>query len=99
MSVNVSILGLAHGHVGVYCDLWKKNPDWGVKIISIWDHDSARLSAGAEKFGASACAKPQAALSGDVDAVVIGAETSLHADLVEAAAAARKKIILQKPLA
>ena len=35
----------------------------------------------------------------DIAAVVIGAETSRHADLVEAAAAAGKTIILQKPLA
>jgi predicted dehydrogenase len=35
----------------------------------------------------------------DIDAVVIGAETSLHADMVELAAAAGKAIVLQKPMA
>ena len=35
----------------------------------------------------------------DVQAVVIGAETAYHADLVEQAAAAGKAIVLQKPLA
>ena len=34
----------------------------------------------------------------DIDAVVIGAETSMHADLVEQAAAAGKHIVVQKPL-
>ena len=34
----------------------------------------------------------------DVDAVVIAAETSLHAELVEKAAAAGKAIVLQKPI-
>jgi len=99
MSIKVSILGLAHGHVGVYCDLWKENPQMGVNLVGAWDHDAARLSSATEKYGITAFAKPQAALEADIDAVVIGAETSLHADLVEAAASARKKIILQKPLA
>ena len=35
----------------------------------------------------------------DIQAVVVSAETSLHADLVEKAAAAGKTIILQKPMA
>ena len=34
----------------------------------------------------------------DIDAVVIGAETSMHADLVEQAASAGKAIVLQKPI-
>jgi predicted dehydrogenase len=99
MPINVAILGLAHGHVGVYCDLWKKNPAMGINLVGAWDHDVARLASAKEKWGVAAFAKPQAALESNVDAVVIGAETSLHADLVEAAAAAGKKIILQKPLA
>jgi predicted dehydrogenase len=35
----------------------------------------------------------------DIDAVVIAAETSMHADLVEQAAAAGKAIVVQKPIA
>ncbi len=35
----------------------------------------------------------------DVDAVVIGAETSMHADMVEAACRAGKAVVLQKPIA
>jgi predicted dehydrogenase len=99
MPINLGILGLAHGHVGVYCEQWRKRFAHDVTLVSAWDHDQARAASAREKFGvrvdqsaADLLARP------DVNAVVIGAETSLHADLVEAAAAAGKAIILQKPL-
>jgi predicted dehydrogenase len=99
MSIDVGILGLAHGHVGVYCDQWMQMPDQPIRIVGAWDHDAGRANAGRDKYKL-----PLFGNAGDLlthpglDAVVIGAETSLHADLVEAAAAAGKKIILQKPL-
>lgn len=91
MSINVGILGFAHGHVGVYCEQWMKMSD--VNVVSGWDHDPSRVRADLKS-----CSSVQEALRG-VDAIVIGAETSLHADLVEQAAAAGKAIVLQKPLA
>src|SRR5436305_284084 len=99
MSINVSILGLAHGHVGVYCDVWAKHPEMGVCLVGAWDHNVTRIAAATEKYECEGFATPQAALGAGIDAVVIGAETSMHAELVEIAAAAGKKIILQKPLA
>ena len=100
MAINVGILGFAHGHVGVYVDEWLKMPDQQVRVIAGWDHDRKRLSDASEKFHFSSDADPQVLLNQPgLDAVVIGAETSMHADLVEAAAAAGKAIILQKPLA
>jgi predicted dehydrogenase len=94
--MNVGILGFAHGHVGVYCDHWIKSGE--VNVVAGWDHDESRAAAAKQKYGVEMSATPQAALS-RADAVVIGAETSMHADLVEAAANARKTIVLQKPLA
>src|SRR5439155_6442779 len=76
-----------------------KNPSMGIRLVGAWDHDAARLATAKAKYAIAGFDKPQAALQQHVDAVVIGAETSLHADLVEAAAAARKPIVLQKPLA
>jgi len=100
MSLNLGILGFAHGHVGVYCDEWLKMPHHPVKIVAGWDHDAHRLAAAHEKYRFNLSPSPADVLATPfLDAVVIGAETSLHADLVEAAAAARKRIILQKPLA
>src|SRR5689334_3779381 len=94
--MNVAVLGFAHGHVGVYCEHWIKSGE--VNVVAGWDHDESRAAVAKEKFGVEIFAKPQAALE-RADAVVIGAETSMHADLVETAANANKAIVLQKPLA
>jgi len=98
MSINVGILGFAHGHVGVYCEEWLKMPERPVRIAAGWDHDAQRLATSTAKYGCRVCASPAAAVDG-CDAVVIGAETSMHADLVELVATAGKPIVLQKPLA
>jgi predicted dehydrogenase len=99
MAVNIGILGIAHGHVGMYCDVWKDMRS-DVRLSAIWDHDRFRAGASAEKYSMAVEPSVESLLRrGDVDAVVIGAETSMHADLVEQAAAAGKHIVLQKPLA
>src|SRR4051812_14750798 len=99
MPLTLGILGLAHGHVGVYCDAWHKHPH-DIRIAAAWDHDATRAKTAHDKYGATIFESVDALLAHEqLDAVVIGAETNLHADLVEAAAAADVKIILQKPLA
>ena len=97
--VRVGILGFAHGHVGMYCTRWRDQPELGVRVLAGWDHDAQRAAAHCNSFGLQAAPSAEALLSSDLDAVVIAAETSLHADLVEQAAAAGKAIIVQKPLA
>jgi predicted dehydrogenase len=100
MPINTAVLGLAHGHVGVYCDQWQKLPDHPIHLAAAWDHDPQRATAARDKYNLTLHNSPAELLARpDIDAVVIGAETSLHADLVEQSAAAGKKIILQKPLA
>ena len=99
MATNIGILGFAHGHVGSYCSVWKQQPD-EVRLVAGWDHDTARAKASAEQFGvALAASADELCGRSDVDAVVIGAETVHHADLVEAAARAGKAIVVQKPTA
>lgn len=100
MPLSLCILGFAHGHVGVYCDQWRAMPDAPIRIAAAWDHDAARAAAAREKYGVALFESPEKLLArADVDVVLIGAETSLHAHLVEKAARAGKRIILQKPLA
>ncbi len=96
--INIGILGFAHAHVTTYCARWRETPDLGVRVVAGWDHDAARAAA---RAGGSALYESPAALLArpEIKAVVIGAETSFHAELVEAAAAAGKAIVLQKPLA
>lgn len=99
-SVGVGILGFAHGHVNVYCNQWRQRPELGAVVHAGWDHDVQRLQKAAEAHGVRACRSLDELLAlPDVQAVVVSAETSLHADLVEQAAAAGKTIVLQKPLA
>jgi predicted dehydrogenase len=98
--VHLGILGFAHGHVGMYCTRWKDHPEYGVRVVAGWDHDADRAAKNCTNFGIDNAPTVEALLSRrDVDAVAIGAETSLHADMVEQAAAAKKAIVLQKPMA
>lgn len=98
--ITLSVLGLAHGHLHGYLQRWLKTPELRIRPHSAWDHDAARLTAGCERHGLTPCASVEELLQDPaVDAVMIGAETAYHAELVEVAAAAGKAIILQKPLA
>jgi predicted dehydrogenase len=100
MTTQVGILGFAHGHVNSYCTRWRENPDFGVQVVAGWDHDAERRAKFTGNLGIDACDSAEALVArADVDAVVIGAETSFHADMVELAAAAGKTIVLQKPMA
>lgn len=99
-STGIGVLGFAHGHVGSYCRRWLERPDLDVTPVAGWDHDAGRLAKAVKDFGATPCTEVSALLDrDDLPAVVIGAETSRHADLVEQAADAGKTIVLQKPMA
>lgn len=98
--IGVGILGFAHGHVGMYCAHWNARRELGVKVTAGWDHDAARADENSRNFGCERMESSDALLArDDIQAVVIAAETSMHADLVEKAASAGKTIVVQKPLA
>jgi len=100
VSVNLGILGFAHGHVNAYCNRWRERPEMGVRVVAGWDHDAARRDKNCVEYGLRAYADADALLAApDVQAVIVSAETSLHVNLVERAAAAGKAIVLQKPMA
>ena len=100
MGVKIGILGFAHGHVGMYCAQWKQRPAEEVELVAGWDHDGERAAKSCGTWGMTVEESAQKLLGRrDIDAVVIGAETAYHAELVEWAAAAGKAIVLQKPLA
>jgi predicted dehydrogenase len=100
MSIHIGILGFAHGHVNAYCNQWQQRPELGIHLVTAWDHQAARLAKHAATYPLHAYADVDEFLAHPgMDAVVIGAETSLHADMVEKAASAGKAIVLQKPLA
>lgn len=98
MTIRIGILGFAHAHVNSYCSEWHKMPD--VQIVAGWDHDVSRAAKAREQHSLELTDSANSLLTRkDVDAVVIACETSMHADLVEQAAAAGKAIVLQKPIA
>jgi hypothetical protein len=100
MAIKVGIFGFAHGHVNAYCNQWRDNPGMDISVVAAWDHDAARLEQNAKTYGLRTYADKGAFLNDpDVQAVIIAAETSLHAELVELAAAAGKPIVVQKPMA
>ena len=100
MSIGLGILGFAHGHVNMYCAKWREMPEPEIHLLAGWDHDSARAQQAHKGIGVEIHPSVEELLGRpDIDAVVIAAETSLHADLAEAAAAAGKTIVMQKPLA
>ncbi|MBB6730168.1 Gfo/Idh/MocA family oxidoreductase [Cohnella zeiphila] len=95
----MGVLGFAHGHVGAYCAEWR-TADYGVRVLAGWDHDAARLDAAAAEYGLAPYPDVGELLDReDIRAVVIGAETSRHAELAELAADRGKAIVLQKPMA
>ena len=100
MTVNVGILGFAHGHVGAYCRRWREDESMGVRVAAGWDHDADRAAGARDRHGVELSESPDELLArNDIEAVVIAAETSMHAELVELAADAGKAIVLQKPVA
>ncbi|HET6386798.1 MAG TPA: Gfo/Idh/MocA family oxidoreductase [Armatimonadota bacterium] len=97
-SIGVAILGFAHGHGGAYLNRMKTFDD--VRLVAGWDHDADRGKAGANQFGLEFEPHLEHLLArNDIDAVIVTCETNRHAGVVEAAAAAGKHILLQKPMA
>ncbi len=92
--MRVGIVGA--GSMGVvHADSWQATPAALAGFFAESSSEAARL---AEKFGARLY-ENYAALLNDVDIVDICAPTHLHHELVLQAAAARKHIICEKPLA
>src|SRR2546430_1636936 len=100
MPINVGVLGFAHGHVNAYCRQWGDKPELGVSVVAGWDHEAGRLQQAANAFGVRPFREVRDLLADSgVEAVVVASETSLHAELVEQAAAAGQAVIPPQPKA
>jgi myo-inositol 2-dehydrogenase / D-chiro-inositol 1-dehydrogenase len=72
----------------------------GARLVAVADARSEAATALADRLGVSAHASPDDLIADpDVEAVVITASTPAHADLVVAAAGARKGVFCEKPMA
>lgn len=98
MALRIGILSFAHMHAASYAAQANTLP--GVELAGIADHDEDRARAMADRFGTRAFTNYEAMLrDGDIDAVVICSENIRHRELVEMAAAYKKPILCEKPLA
>jgi predicted dehydrogenase len=96
--VNLAIVGFAHGHVEAYAAEIRGMDD--ARVAWGWDHDTERGAARCQANGCEFVPDLEALLARqDLRGVIIGSETSFHAECVEAAARAGKAILLQKPMA
>lgn len=98
--MKIAIVGFAHGHYGAYCTQWAAHPDWDITPTKGWDHDPGRLAKVAENLKLKAVENLDDLLGdSEIDAFLVTAETSMHAEIVEKLAPAKKPIALQKPMA
>ena len=96
--VGIGVLSFAHGHVGTYVDVMKEFED--VRLVVAYDDNESRGRSTCEACGMRYSPHVEDVLdSPEVQAVMVGSETSRHAELCVAAATAGKHILCQKPMA
>jgi len=96
--IQVGVISFAHGHAGIYC---REMAGWDdVRLACAWDDDPERGRRNAETFGMEYTPHLEDLLGRpEIGAVIVASETNRHAEHCEAAAAAGKHILLQKPMA
>ena len=94
----LAFLGIAHIHTPSFIKTVLELPDQ-FTLKAVWDDQPARAQIAAEHAGCAAVADYHDILRDEaIDAVIVCSETWLHRELVEAAAAARKHLFVEKPL-
>ena len=97
-NIGIGVISFAHGHAGAYCEQIQNFDD--ARVVAVWDDNEARGQGAAERFTTSFVPDLDDLLArDDIDAVIVTCETNRHVDVIEAACAAGKHILCQKPLA
>jgi predicted dehydrogenase len=91
------MLSFAHGHANSYASALTKIP--GVEIAGIYDADSSRGMAAAERFATTFYRDVATLLDQGLDGVIICSENAHHAPLVQLAAGRTPNILCEKPIA
>ncbi len=96
--LRVAVMSKWHPHANGYAKTLAGMPD--VKITAVWDEDAKRGENWARQLKAPFVADYQEVMKrADVDGVMITAPSSMHADIMVAAAKAGKHIFTEKVLA
>ena len=97
--VRLALVGAWHVHTGGFLNRISQMNAGQVEWVAVWDQDAARGRRFAERLGVPYEPDYQKILDNPaVDAVMIEAETNLHADLIIRAARARKHAFTDKIL-
>ncbi len=96
--IRVAILSFWHVHGKDYAREAKRHPE--TEVVAVWDEDPKRGRTEAEQRGVPFIESLDGLLSRpDIDAVIVTAPTSMHRDVMVAAAGAGKHIFAEKVLA
>jgi predicted dehydrogenase len=93
----LALVGCAHIHTPGFVKRLQARND--VVVTTVWDHEFARADKWATELNAKNVNDIRSIWSDDqIEAVIICSETDRHQPLVEAAAAAKKHMFVEKPL-
>jgi predicted dehydrogenase len=95
--MKVGIVSFAHAHANAYADALLRTD--GVEFVAVADDHPERGKAAAAKYGVQYVGDYPEMLATDVDAIVVCNENAKHAEVVIAAAKARKHVLCEKPIA
>lgn len=95
--IKIGIMSFAHGHAHSYASTLPTMP--GVTLAGIYDDNTERGAAAAQRYGTHFFADADALLAQELDAVMICSENAKHRPMVEAAAGKVGFILCEKPIA
>lgn len=95
--VKIALIGCAHIHTPGFVKRLQARPD--VSVAYVWDHERARAAGYCDALHAPYAELDDILADATVDGVVVCSETVRHEPLVLAAAAAKKHMFVEKPLA
>ncbi len=95
--ISIALLGTAHIHTPDFVRRLPHRKD--VKVVTVWDHDSARAQKYADQLGVKTTNDLGSVWKdSSISAAIVCSETIHHLDLVLPAAAAGKNLFVEKPL-
>lgn len=96
--IKVAMLSFWHVHAKDYARMASQHPD--TEIVAIWDEDAQRGREKADEFGVRFYESLQELLDNpEIDAVIVDTPTTVHRDVIIAAARAGKHVFTEKVVA